>query len=83
MTAEEFFEDNKLIPFHTDSFHYNEIYEIMKTFAKYHVEQALKKASKKTPTNVDLDTGRYVKVLYQPLTLENDIISCYPLNNIK
>ena len=31
--ANDFFRDNKLIPFHTDSIHYREIYSIMDSYA--------------------------------------------------
>ena len=36
MIAEDFFNDNKLIPFHTDSFHYKEIYKIMQEYSDQH-----------------------------------------------
>ena len=78
MTAEEFFEDNKLIPFHTDSFHYNEIYEIMKTFAKYHVEQALKEAVGCVNIYDYAENKDYSKFLEK-----DSILNCYPLTNIK
>jgi hypothetical protein len=78
MTAEEFFEDNKLIPFHTDSFHYNEIYEIMKTFAKYHVEQALKEAVGCVNIYDYAENKDYSKFLE-----EDSILNAYPLTSIK
>lgn len=57
--------------------------EIMIEFTKLHVVEALKEASKKTPIHVDIDSGRSKKPLYQPLTLENDILNAYPLTKIK
>ena len=41
MEASEYFTDNKLIPFHTDSFHYKEIYMIMDNYANEKNKQLL------------------------------------------
>ncbi len=76
-TAEEFF--RKFKHTHSPVNHHLALIE----FAKLHVEQALKKASKQTPININLDTGRYNKVLYQPLTLQKGILDSYPLTLIK
>jgi hypothetical protein len=74
-TAEDFFIDNKLIPFHTDSFHMKEINKIIIEFAKLHVEAALKAAYDNIEyTTVDSSV---------PYVVEESILNSYPLTNIK
>jgi hypothetical protein len=78
-TAEDFFIDNKLIPFHTDSFHMKEIHKIMIEFAKLHVEAALKEASENAELKYRInDISCNDKILNK-----NSILNAYPLTNIK
>jgi hypothetical protein len=85
-TAEEFFEENKIIPFHTDNFQYNEIYNIMIEFAKMHVEAALKAADNNAQVDI-VDWNDPGFNLTEPATpiygVDNkSILSAYPLTNI-
>jgi hypothetical protein len=76
-TAEDFFIDNKLIPFHTDSFHMKEINKIIIEFAKLHVEAALKEASEKAYYR---DFNEYV---CRSEENRQSILNSYSLTNIK
>jgi len=75
-TAEDFFTDNKIIPFHTDSFHMKEIHKIMVDFAKIHVKEALEKAKKEYMFNEQNESDN-------PAFLADVILNSYPLTNIK
>jgi len=75
-TAEDFFTDNKIIPFHTDSFHMKEIHKIMIDFAKIHVKEALTQARKKAIVkegNWPQEDAHIADIPY----------NVYPLDNIK
>ena len=72
LTAENYFTDNKIIPFHTDNIHYQEIYSIMIGFAKTHCEEQAKAFQKLAQENTVW--GREKK---------DEILNKYPLSNIK
>jgi hypothetical protein len=77
ITAEEFFEENKLIPFYTDNFHYNEIYKIMIEFAKLHVESCKEEIADDYTYYLEGDEGS--EGLNKTLFFKE----AYPLENIK
>ena len=71
-TAEEYFNDNKIIPFHTDNFHYKEIYSLMIGFAETHCKEQAKELQKFAEENTVW--GREKK---------DEILNKYSLSNIK
>jgi len=75
-TAEEFFNDNKIIPFYTDNFHKDEINKIMIEFAKLHVKAAIKACIEDAPSGSSTDTVSYEDVV-------KALKDSYPLTNIK
>jgi ketosteroid isomerase-like protein len=79
MTAEEFFEQH--IQRGVNNTHTNYLNTAIE-FAKYHVEQALKEASKKADTD-----GRHTYLFrreYAPVKVDkNSILNAYPLTNIE
>jgi len=70
-TAEEFLNDIKYVTYSNE--------EKLITFAKFHVELALKNAVEKIEIDVEYDTDR---VAY-PILEEASILNSYPLENIK
>lgn len=80
MTAEKFINDNSYFILNADTPMGNILREAMIGFAKYHVEQALLKASEEAT----LDYEKYCP--YDAYTCEidvNTILNAYPLSNIK
>lgn len=70
-TAKEFIQTRKVTYIET---YFEEHYEAMQAFAKYHVELALKKAAEHLP---------YDDKMNRDMFLVEKIENCYPLTNIK